>query len=246
MECKTILKTMKILIRSLLAFLFIAGTSHAFAQQRTEDRHLSGFNAIEVGGPYDVTITQGNAESVTVEAPAEVISHITTEVVDGTLKIYNKDHDNFHFSDLFGHHKKILVYVSAKTLNRIGVSGSGDVKFTGGIHADKMSLHVSGSGDANGVLEVKTLEAGISGSGDVSISGHAETASVRVSGSGDYKAHGLITSDTSVHVSGSGDASIYASNKVDASVSGSGDIHYSGSPKSVYKSKSGSGDIGGN
>ncbi|MFI5160115.1 MAG: head GIN domain-containing protein [Sphingobacteriales bacterium] len=236
-----------------LAFLLVAGPAYTFSkpaknirfEQKVEDRHLSGFNAIEVGGPYDVRLTQGNTESVKVEAPEELMSHITTEVVDGVLKVYNKHNDNFHWGDLF-HHKKIIVYVAVKDIHSIVVSGSGDVAFKDGIHADKMNLRVSGSGDVDGVLEVKSLEVGISGSGDAKLSGHAQTSAVRVSGSGDYSAHGLITSDTAVHVSGSGDASIYASNKVDASVSGSGDIHYSGSPKNVSKSKSGSGDIGGN
>ena len=243
---------MKLLTKSLLAVLLVAGTAYTYAspkstfiQQKTEDRHLSGFSAVEVGGPYDVTLTQGTTESVKVEAPEDVISHVTTEVVSGVLKIYNKHNDSFHWNDLFGHHRKILVYVSIKDVNSIVVSGSGDVTFHNGLHTDKMNLRVSGSGDVDGTLEAKNLETSISGSGDVKLSGHAETSAVRVSGSGDYSARGLITTNTDVHVSGSGDAKIYASNKIDASVSGSGDVSYSGHPKSVYKSKSGSGDIGG-
>jgi len=244
-------KTMKLITRSLLACVLVTGVAYtlaapkAMAQQRTEDRHLSGFHALDVGGPFDVKLTQGSTESVKVEAPEDVISKVTTEVVDGTLKVYNKHNEMFHFGDIF-RHKKILVYVTVKDINSVVVSGSGDVKFTEGLHAEKMNVHVSGSGDVDGALDVKTLEASISGSGDVKLSGHAETSAVRVSGSGDYSARGLITSNTDVHVSGSGDARIYASNKVDASVSGSGDISYGGHPKNVYKSKSGSGDIGGN
>lgn len=243
---------MKSITKFLLAGLLVAGMAYTYAtpktptpiQQKIEDRHLSGFHAIEVGGPYDVTISQGSTESVKVEAPEDIQPHVTTEVVNGVLKIYNKHNDMFHWGDIF-RHKKILVYVSAKYLDSIIVSGSGDVAFKNGLHGDKMNLQVSGSGDVNGVLEVKELDTKISGSGDVKLSGHAETSAVRVSGSGDYSARGLITSNTDVHVSGSGDASIYASNKIDASVSGSGDINYAGNPKSVYKSKSGSGDIGG-
>lgn len=233
-----------------MACLLVSGIAYTFAapkamaQQKTEDRHLSGFHAVDVGGPFDVRLTQGTTESVKVEAPEEVMSHITTEVVDGVLKVYNKHNEMFHWGDLF-HHRKILVYVTVKDINAISVSGSGDVAFPDGIHAEHLDLHVSGSGDVDGMLEVKDLVTSISGSGDVKLTGHAETSQVRVSGSGDYSARGLHTSDTSVHVSGSGDASIYASNKVDASVSGSGDIRYSGSPKNVSKSKSGSGDIGG-
>lgn len=242
---------MKLITRSLLACLMMTGVAYTFAapsasaQQKVEDRHLSGFHAVDVGGPFDVRITQGNTESVKVDAPADLMSHITTEVDNGVLKVYNKHNEMFHWGDLF-RHRKVLVYVSIKDINSIVVSGSGDVAFPEGLHADRMNLHVSGSGDVNGMLEAKDLETSISGSGDVRLSGHAESSEVRVSGSGDYRASGFHTSSTSVHVSGSGDASIYASNKVDASVSGSGDIRYSGSPKSVFKSKSGSGDIGGN
>ena len=241
---------MKLITRYLLALLLVTGTAYivaapkATAQQRTEDRHLSGFHAVDVGGPFDVRITQGNTESVRVEAPDEVMSHITTEVDNGVLKIYNKRNENFHFGDLF-RHKKILVYVTIKDVNSIVVSGSGDVDFRDGLRADKMSLRVSGSGDVNGQLEAKSVETSISGSGDIRISGHAETSAVRVSGSGDYSGRGLITQNTDVHVSGSGDASIYATERVNASVSGSGDISYGGHPKNVMKSKSGSGDIGG-
>lgn len=241
---------MKLISRTIFACLVITGISYsvaapsATAQQKTEDRHLSGFHALEVGGPFDVKLTQGSTESVRVEAPEEVIGRITTEVSNGVLKVYNKHNESFHWGDAF-HHRKILVYVTVKDINSIGVTGSGDVAFTEGIHADKLTLHVSGSGDVNGMLEVKDLEAGISGSGDVKLSGHADNTQIRISGSGDYSARGLHTANTTVHISGSGDASVYATNKLDASVSGSGDISYGGSPKSVFKSKSGSGDIGG-
>src|ERR1700752_770552 len=120
---------MKLTTRSLLACLLINSAAYilaapkAMAQQKTEDRHLSGFNALDVGGPFDVKLTQGQTESVRVEAPEDLMSHITTEVVDGTLKVYNKHNDMFHWGDIF-HHRKVLVYVTAKNLNSILVSGS--------------------------------------------------------------------------------------------------------------------------
>ena len=96
-----------------------------------------------------------------------------------------------------------------------------------------------------GRVDAKTLESDISGSGDMKLSGHADNSTVSVVGSGDFTAHGLTTMSTTVHVSGSGDADINASDKLDASVVGSGDVNYSGHPKNIHKSKSGSGDISG-
>ena len=239
---------MRSIIKLLLAALLVSGPAFTFAKlhpaARIEDRHLSGFNAVHLAGSFDVYITQGATESVKVEAPEDVIGHIVTEVEGGVLKIYNKN-DHFHWGDLFGGgHRKIAIYVSAKDLNSISVTGSGDMFFKEGLHTNSLRLKVSGSGDMVGKINVKTLESSISGSGDMTLSGHAENSTVSVVGSGDYRAHNLVTVNTAVRVAGSGDASINASNKVDASVSGSGDIRYTGGAKIISSSKSGSGDIG--
>ena len=242
---------MKSLSKILLATLLLGGTGYSYAKPHssiaitsasTEDRHLSGFRAVSVEGPFDVYITQGNTESVKVEAPADVIGRILTEVKDGVLRVYSK-RENWHWGNWWGNHKKMAVYVTAKDLNAIHLSGSGDVFFKQGITTNSLKLSIVGSGDVTGSVNVKILESSISGSGDMRLSGRADNSTVRVVGSGDFRARDLVTVNTAVHISGSGDASINASNKIDASVSGSGDIHYTGTAKNVSSSKSGSGDI---
>ncbi len=235
---------MKALTKIIFSLILIAGVNSAFADM--QDRHLTGFKGVDVQGSFDVYITQGANESVKVEAPSDIIERIKTEVSSGVLKIYNKGKSSDWNFNLFGSsHKKVVIYVVAKDLNAIGVSGSGDVFFKGGITTAALKLRVSGSGDLNGKVQVKELETSVSGSGDVHLIGSAASSDVHVSGSGDFRGGDLITTSTAVRVSGSGDASVNASTKVDASVSGSGDVHYSGNPKSVSKSKSGSGDISG-
>jgi len=242
---------MKSLIKILLAAVLIAGTGFSIANARPAvktnaadivDRHLSGFNAVNVAGPFDVDIVQGATESVKVEAPADVINRIITEVNGGVLKIYNK-HDSWNWGNWWGHHRKILVHVTAKDLNAISITGSGDVSFRDGLSTNSLKLRISGSGDMTGKLAVKTLESSITGSGDMKLSGSAESSTVSVVGSGDFTARNLTTVSTSVRVSGSGDAEINASEKVDAAVNGSGDIRYSGAAKNINKRKTGSGDI---
>lgn len=241
-------------MKLLLAAILVSGSAYTYAgthpaakmaPQKTEDRHLSGFHAVDLGGSFDVYITQGTTESVKVEAPEDVMDHIITEVDGGILKIRNKN-DHFHWGDLFGSHRKVVIYVTAKDLNAISVSGSGDMFFREGIRTHDLKLSISGSGDMVGKVDVKSLQTSVSGSGDVKLSGRADESAVSVGGSGNFSGRGLTTVNTAVRVSGSGDASVNASGKVDAHVSGSGDIRYSGSPKSVSSSKSGSGDIEGN
>ncbi|MBE9586546.1 DUF2807 domain-containing protein [Mucilaginibacter sp. JRF] len=242
---------MKAINTIMLAAVLLAGNATAtFASntnhkaiirpvQTTEDRYLSGFKAVSVSGSWDIYITQGSTESVKVEAPSDVISKIITEVDGGTLKIYSKN-DNWGWNS---GNKKIVVYITAKSLNSIGMSGSGDIYFKNGIKGDKLALRVSGSGDISGKVTVNELESSISGSGDIKVSGTAGTSTVKVVGSGDFTGGDLVTQNTSVKVAGSGDARVNAKQKVEAAVAGSGDIYYTGGATNVSSSTSGSGDV---
>jgi hypothetical protein len=244
---------MKSLTKILLAAVLLSGAGYTYAKPLNsiktkaaydvQDRHLSGFHAVDAQGSFDVYITQGSTESVKVDAPADVMDRVITEVVHGTLKIHNKRNNGGDWS--WTGHKKIVVYVSIRDIDAIGISGSGDVYFKDGIHAEHLSISVNGSGDAFGKIETKELACDVSGSGNIKLTGHAETSSVSVSGSGDYSARDVTTNSTAVQVSGSGNANINASSSITAQVSGSGDVRYTGGASHVVKSKSGSGDISG-
>ena len=243
---------MKALTKILLAATLLAGANYTYAslhstvkvrqQGNVQDRHISGFNSIDAAGSFDVYIVQGATESVRVEAPVEVIDHIATDVENGVLKIHSKHESGWSWND-WGH-KKIAVYVTAKDLNSVAITGSGNVFFKDGISTPgALKIRLTGSGDVIGKVDAKSLECSIAGSGNIKLSGHAESSSVSVSGSGDYTAKSLVTSSTTVHVSGSGNANVNASSSVEASVSGSGDVSYTGGAQHVVGSKSGSGSI---
>lgn len=235
-----------------IAFLLSAKGTFTFADSarlsihrvEMQDRKLSGFHAIASSGSFDVVLKQGNSESVKVEADAEVINEIVTEVRNGVLMIHSKNNHSWG-SNNFWNNRKTTIYVIAKDLNSIGLSGSGDLKIEDQFSTNSLELRLSGSGDFQGKINAKTLEAAISGSGDFNIAGRADESTVRISGSGDFDARNLITKSTSISISGSGDAEIYANERIEASVSGSGDVHYGGHPKNVSKVVRGSGDVSG-
>jgi hypothetical protein len=240
---------MKSITKILLAAALIVGTNQTYAKSapvykvhslETQDRHLSGFNAVSVSGSFDVYITQGNTESVKVEGDADDISKIKTEVENGVLKVYVK---KIGFSWNWNGDKKRTVRIVAKDLKSIGMSGSGDIFFKDGFRTANLTVSTSGSGDITGKVDVKNLESVSSGSGDISLSGRASVSTVRLSGSGDFDARNLVTTSTTVHISGSGDATVNTSQKLSASVSGSGDVHYTGGATNISSTTSGSGDL---
>jgi len=248
---------MKSINTILLTAALLSGTTFTYAAKtatvknsdaaasEVQDRHLSGFNAIDIEGSVDVYIVQGQTESVKVEAPSDFMDHIITEVSGNTLRIRDKNSSGWHWGG-WSTHKKVAVYVSVRDIHEIGATGSGDVYFKEGLHTNSLRIGLSGSGDVQGLIETKNLDCSISGSGDLKLAGHADQSSISLSGSGDFSARSLITQNTAVRVSGSGDANINVSNNLNAAVSGSGDVSYTGGAQHVIKSKSGSGDINGN
>jgi len=249
---------MKQFTKFLLAVALLAGTGYTAVNAQTAvkadstemvDPHLSGFSSIKIGGPFEVHITQGAVESVKYAETPDVKGHITAEVSGGVLKIHNT-HDKwwgktswYGEKSIWRNHKKIKVYITAKNLEAITVSGSGDLFFEEGITAEALNLKLRGSGSIVGKVDVKTLVSHISGSGGMKLSGNAGSSRVKVAGSGRFNGRSLVTTGSAVVISGSGRAEINASDKVDATVHGSGGVSYTGTAKAVSSSKSGSGEI---
>lgn len=223
--------------------LTVANTKVTVAESkiiRTDDeRQVSGFSGITISGRHNVYITMGNTESLRLEGDATAINEIETKVEDGVLKIRNKKQMNTRSWNNTG---KVNIYIQAKSLNNLVLSGSGNVEVNGKVKSANLSNTISGSGSIEVSMEVENYSAVISGSGEISAKGYAKNAKITIAGSGDFDGHNLKTSNSSAKVSGSGDISIIADKQLDAVVSGSGDIRYSGNA-AVNSTKSGSGNI---
>ncbi|MBN1552179.1 DUF2807 domain-containing protein [bacterium] len=189
----------------------------------SEDRDLPEFTNITVKGSTDVTLTQDNKRAVRVTVDDNLISHLQTEVVNGTLEIY------FDCSvNTSGNH---LVEIVIPVLESIKISGSSDVSGNGTWNCSDLTLAVSGSGDITCDVNADTLTVKISGSGDIILSGNTDEVTCKIAGSGDFKALDLEAKAADISISGSGNVKIHVSEKLNARILGSGDIQYSGNPK---------------
>ena len=205
----------------------------------SENRNVRGFKGFKSGISADITLKQTSGSfNVSVEGQKNIIALLKTDVVDGILKI------GFEKGYSIGYKSPLKITIEAPSFEVLGMSGSGNVRTSGAISGDKMTISISGSGDFDiNDLKYNTLSVGISGSGDVDLAGSVESIDLSISGSGDLDAENLKAQKANCRVSGSGNISLYVSKELDASVSGSGDIRYSGKPATVRKRVSGSGDI---
>lgn len=220
---------MKQLLLVLCTISLIAGCRYSFGKKvkgngnlTTETRQVSSTNKIKVLGSIDVELVPGDFK-VTVEADENLLPYILTDKEDGWLVIKQRNNVNIKTNN------RLKVYVSAREIESIDISGSGDVKgigkFSGG---EKLNIDIAGSGDV--VLDVNTpaIHVDIAGSGTASLSGETKEADVEIAGSGNYRADRLMTESTSVDIIGSGDARIFADVNLSAKVIGSGSVYYKG------------------
>jgi len=241
LRCTTMKKTILLSAIAVCVSLGISGCSLPPAISGngvlvTESRSASDFHAVSIGGSGRALITQGDTESLTIQADENLLPYIQSEVRNGELRIWTK-RGNLRFS-------QAPVYtLEVRELDRLQLSGSLHAEIDA-LKTDRLKGGVSGSGTITfGSLEAQSVTVGISGSGTISIAeGTTESLGLSVSGSGNLRAAEFRAESVEVTISGSGDARVWATESLDARVSGSGDIRYMGTPQ-VSSSISGSGKV---
>jgi hypothetical protein len=205
-----------------------------------QERAVRNFKGIAAGGPLVIRVTIGNTESIRFEGNQDAIAELVTEVIDGILTIKPKT----KWSDWSRRYRKpeITVYINAKKLSSLTMSGSGNLEVTNAINGSELVATLSGSGNIRARASVNSLTSVLSGSGNINLSGKADDASLTISGSGSFKGQNFAAAKVSVQISGSADVYIKASQRIDAVISGSGSVIYSGDPK-VTKTIIGSGSV---
>lgn len=222
----------------------------------TQTKTTADYDIIKVVGSMDVELVSGNEGAITITTDENLHQHLDIESNAGILTIKTKKNSRISTK------KGIHITVPFKDLSKVTLVGSGDVTSNAIIIAEKFTTSVTGSGDME--LQVKATEinttvtgsgdlilqidaskteAEITGSGDLTIQGKTHNLKVEVHGSADFNGKDLHAEVTEVFVSGSGDASATAHQSIKARVHGSGDINYSGNPKTSDTKTTGSGDI---
>jgi hypothetical protein len=226
----------------LLISLLLTGATYA---QQSETRKVSAFTRLEIGGPFDAVIRQGDETSVKITTENIDSKKVHTEVSENTLKV---SLENGLYNNI-----RIKVEITYQNLDAIHRSGSGNLSCESDLSSgNEFHLSSSGSGSitikgkikatgdafinrsGSGNIKLMSLQAeGInmdfSGSGDFFIDeGSAKTQKIHLSGSGKINAYGLKTDTCSAVISGSGNIQVYVSSLIEATISGSGKIDYRG------------------
>ena len=202
----------------------------------TESRIVSGLDSVVLEGSGELIITQGDTESLSVEAEDNLLPLITTDVSGGTLTI------GFRRGEVVQATKPIVYRLNLSTLRGLTLSGSGSVR-SDSLTADSLRVSLSGSGSITLQKVTATdLVVDLSGSGSIVTAGEAKQLDASLSGSGSYKAPDMKSSTAKVSISGSGSVTVWAQESLATDISGSGSVAYYGKP-AVTSTGSGSGSV---
>lgn len=224
-------------VRFALPITMIAAVAafDAHAAER-QTRPASGFTGIGLSAPLKVELNQGDTESLVLEGEPEALTNIETAVENGVLMIRSRSKYNF------GRTPKMRAYVTAKNIESLRISGSGDIS-TPSLRSNALKLGVSGSGDIRiGALAAASLDVAVGGSGDVTVAGKADKLVAQVAGSGDVKAGKLETREAKVSIAGSGNLTLWAKESLTVNIAGSGDVRYYGDA-AITKNVAGAGSV---
>ena len=219
----------------LLLLLSIAFSMNALASK--QERPVKNFNKIEVIGGFNVILTQGTVEKLTIDADDDILPKIITEVRGGTLIIrlenntWNKNTKNLTAELTFIH------------LDGIDVSGAVKITGTNPMKFSKLEIEGSGASKIDLNLSATRLDCNFSGASEITLKGNAPEFEVDLSGASNLEALDFLTRKCNIECSGASDAQVYATESLNVEGSGASKITYSGNPSNVDSDMSGASKI---
>ncbi|MBK8302740.1 MAG: DUF2807 domain-containing protein [Chloracidobacterium sp.] len=180
-----------------------------------EDRSISGFHGIDVGGVYQVEITAQKEYSVRIEADDNLLPLIQTEVNDGILKIESERR--------ISPKSKIRIIIGAPNIDKLEVSGVANVTLND--------------------LKNSDLTIDSSGASKIKLTGETAKLTVDVSGATKIDAETLTAGNANIEASGACNVTVNVSGELRADASGASRIIYGGSPTNIIKDTSGASKV---
>lgn len=203
---------------------------------KKEIRPVENFTKIQLKDFGTLYLTQGEEEALTIEADAQVLEELTSDVRDGVLVLGIGedwwDRIGKVISSVFsGEQSKVIYHLTVKELESISISGNCNLECDS-LRSEDLAVRVSGLGDLSFMqLECSKLDLRISGRAEFTAAGRADQQKIRISGSGEVMAGELAGQTLRIVISGQGNATVRVEESLDITISGLGQVNYYGRPK---------------
>lgn len=219
-----------------LVFLFAFISASSFAQELKRTFNVSGFDKLDIGSSFIITVTQGNDYKVDVRGREQDVKEISARVSANTLDLY-------YPSNWSGWKNRKEVYVTISMPKLEGVEFSGATKSNvSGFSSEKLAIEISGASSATFNVNAKKLSLDCSGASGLKITGDGQAMNAEISGASNINAFDFKVATANIDASGASDVKVHVTSKIVAEASGASSIRYKGGP-SITSNTSGAGSV---
>lgn len=206
-----------------------------------QERILEDFDSIDVRDYVNLFISQDSVNKITVESGQNIISGITTEVVNRQLTVRNLNKCNW----LRSYDVPVNVYISVKNLMKIYYYSSGNVSTLNTLKSYSLTVEVwGGCGTIDLDLDIYQGYFVIQmGTVDFNLHGRCAINTIFSGDYGPFQCKDLKTGYSYVTNKSSNDCYVNASQYLRAEIGSIGNIYYTGNPDSLDVYINGAGSV---
>ncbi len=191
----------------------------------TQKTYQTGsFDKISVDGVINTELVQGDKESVTIETDDNLHTYLKPAVKDNTLSI------EFSEGKTLSNATTMKMTITVKDLKSIELKGVGNLKTSGMLKLDKLSIESAGVGNIKLEVDLNYLNIDVSAVGNVKLKGKCKEAAIVINSVGNLTADELETEKMTLKCTGIGNAKVFVTEEIVPELSGSGNIICSGNP----------------
>ncbi|UTA67770.1 head GIN domain-containing protein [Emticicia sp. 21SJ11W-3] len=218
-----------------ILLLFIA--TAATAQESKRSFSLSGFDKLDMGNAFIITVTQSNNYKIETSGREQDLEDLVVKVSNGELRIgYPSNWSGWK------NRKEVYINITMPKLVAVSFSGASKAKVSG-FSSESFGIDLSGASSATFDIDAKNLALDCSGASSVAIVGDGQKLTADVSGASSVNAYDFKVSTATIDASGSSGAKVYVTSRIVAEASGASSVRYKGGATSVVANTSGAGTV---
>ena len=176
----------------------------------TKEVAVKSFDELKANGVYELLLTQGDKESVKIEADENLQQYFTVSNEGSKLIINTEKLKNVNLRGK----GKMKVYVSFKKLTSMDIGTVGSVHSENELAFDNLEIKNRSVGNVNLKLTANKLDIENKSVGNVELSGKAETVTVKNNGVGSLHASDFVVQTMDIENSGVGNAAVNAQKSI--------------------------------
>jgi hypothetical protein len=198
----------------------------------------NNFDAVDIVGPFSVSIAQGDEYRVVLSGNQSRIDEIEVLEEDGVLTVGYIDKD----IDIFKSYRRLNLRIIMPSLTKVEVKGAtvGDIA---GFEEDKMSIKLSAASELTVDADIDDLVLKLSSASTINLIGAGDVLDAKLSSASELDAYKFSAQNATIKVTSGAKAKVYATETLSIRASTFGEVVYRGGATVTRQSKSTLGNI---